>query len=132
MDIKQIIHHIKHALFDIKDEFNNFEIDYQDYIDTFGKPQREDPLGYALFKIMKPQLLGMILGFAIARIFHSGFYGYLIFGIIFAFLTGTWSNHEFNNLDWKYSLWKNFVLTSISILTVIIFLFLGYIFTVVG
>lgn len=132
MDINQFISHVKHALSDIKNEINNFEVDYQDMIDTFGKPRREDPLGYALFKMMKSQLVGLILGFAVARMFHSGFWGYIILGIIFAFLIGTWSNHEFNNLDWKYSLWKNFVLTSISVLSVILFLLLGYIFTLLG
>ena len=72
---------IKNAVEDIHDDFNIYST--RDYTDREASPEE-----YAIMRIVLPHIFGIIIGCAVARMFEFVFIGYIITGIIFAFLVG--------------------------------------------
>ncbi|MDE6665992.1 MAG: hypothetical protein K2K14_07420 [Ruminococcus sp.] len=76
--------------------------------------------GYALFKIVFPQIAGFIIGCAFARMFNFAFVGYVIMGIIFAFLVGIHKSTYDDKIALKYAVIKNIVLMVIEIALILL------------
>lgn len=83
--------------------------------------------GDAWFKMMIPHLIGFGIGLAVARLFGCKFVGYIIFGVIFAYLTGVYKSHEFDKISWKYAFIKNALLSLRWILMAVFALILGFV-----
>jgi len=76
--------------------------------------------GYALFKVLFPQIAGFVIGCAVARICTFGFVGYMIMGIIFAFLVGVHKSTYDDQITLKYAVIKNIVLILIEIALILL------------
>lgn len=83
---------------------------------------RSTPESVAWTKLFIPHLIGIFIGLAVARLFSAGAVGYVIFAVIFAFLTGTYKSHEFDKISWKYAIIKNALLMSICLAILVIWL----------
>lgn len=83
-------------------------------VDKLDIPERSEPKGYlsgfAGFKILFPQIAGFVIGCAFARMFNFGFIGYVITGIIFAFLVGVHKSTYDDKISLRYAVIKNIVL----------------------
>ncbi|MDE6678975.1 MAG: hypothetical protein K2K02_08025 [Ruminococcus sp.] len=77
--------------------------------------------GYALFKILFPHIAGFVIGCAVARFMTSGFIGYIIMGVIFAFLVGVHKSTYDDQITLKYAVIKNIVLILIEVAVIMIF-----------
>ncbi|MCM1506244.1 MAG: hypothetical protein NC177_03785 [Ruminococcus flavefaciens] len=77
--------------------------------------------GYALFKVLFPHIAGFVIGCAVARICTFGFAGYMIFGVIFAFLVGVHKSTYDDQITLKYAVIKNIVLIVIEIVIILLF-----------
>ncbi len=77
--------------------------------------------GYALFKVLFPQIAGFVIGCAVARFMTLGFIGYIIMGVIFAFLVGVHKSTYDDKITLKYAVIKNIVLILIEIAVIMIF-----------
>lgn len=107
---------IKNAVDDIKQDIDESVIDSKNerkrnpakYIGN-----RSTPESYALTKLFVPHILGIFLGLAVARLFNTGFGGYMFFGIAFAFLAGVWKSYELDNIALKNAVVKNALLMGI-------------------
>lgn len=85
------------------------------------KAKSENADGYALFKVLFPHIAGFVIGCAIARICTFGFIGYMIFGVIFAFLVGVHKSTYNDKITLRYAVIKNIVLIVIEIAVVLLF-----------
>lgn len=94
-------------------------------VDELDIPKRSEPKGYlsgfAGFKILFPQIAGFVIGCAVARFFHFGLAGYIIMGIIFAFLVGVHKSTYDDKISLKYAVIKNIVLILIEFVLVMLF-----------
>lgn len=88
---------------------------------------RSTPEGDAWFKMMIPHLIGFGIGLAVARLFGCKFIGYIVFGLIFAYLTGVYKSHAFDRISWKYAFIKNALLSLMWILMAVFALILGFV-----
>jgi len=127
-DLNELKDLVKNGLDDIHQDFEEIEMDYME--DRRKNPanyigNRSTPEGSAWAKIFVPHMLGMVLGFAFARLFETGFAGYAVFGFIFAFLTGVWKSHEYDKIAWKYAVVKNILLMA-DVLLIILFAWIYY------
>ncbi|MDE6671386.1 MAG: hypothetical protein K2K16_04235 [Ruminococcus sp.] len=77
--------------------------------------------GYALFKLLFPHIAGFVIGCAVARFMTLGFVGYMIMGIIFAFLVGVHKSTYNDRISLKYAVIKNIVLMLIEIAVILLF-----------
>ncbi|MDE6539836.1 MAG: hypothetical protein K2K66_06565 [Ruminococcus sp.] len=77
--------------------------------------------GYAIFKMLFPQIAGFAIGCAFARILTFGFIGYVIMGVIFAFLVGVHKSTYNDQISLKYAVIKNIVFMLIEIMLVLLF-----------
>lgn len=75
---------------------------------------------YALFKLLFPQIAGFVIGCAVARICTFGFIGYMIFGIIFAFLVGVHKSTYSDKISFRYAVIKNIVLMIAEIAVILL------------
>ncbi len=103
---------IKNAVEDIHDDFDIYRT--RDYTDREASPE------YAVMRIVLPQIFGIIIGCAIARMFNFAFIGYLITGIIFAFLVGVHKSTYNDKISLKYAVIKNIVLILIEFALVLL------------
>lgn len=78
--------------------------------------------------MLSSNILGIVLGLAFARLFNSGTFGYIFFGIVFSFLTGLWKSYEFDNIALKYAVAKNAIISGIMIFFIIVFAVFIYIY----
>lgn len=85
------------------------------------KASNEYADGYALFKVIFPQIAGFVIGCAVARLFNTGFIGYIIFGVIFAFLVGVHKSTYNDKISLKYAIIKNIVLMLVEIALILLF-----------
>lgn len=92
-----------------------------------GFGNRGTPEGDAWFKMMIPHLIGFGIGLAVARLFSCKFVGYIIFGLIFAYLTGVYKSHTSDRISWKYAFIKNALLSLRWILIAVLALILGFV-----
>ncbi len=76
--------------------------------------------GYALFKLLFPHIAGFVIGCAFARMFNFAFVGYVIMGIIFAFLVGVHKSTYNDKIALKYAVIKNIVLMIIEIALILL------------
>lgn len=87
-------------------------------VDELDIPERSEPKGYlsgfAGFKIIFPQIAGFVIGCAVARICTFGFVGYMIMGVIFAFLVGVHKSTYDDKITLRYAVIKNIVLILIE------------------
>ena len=122
---------IKNAVDDIKQEINDYVIDEENERKTNPAKfleKRDIPECTALSKIMFPNIIGIVFGLAFARLFNSGTFGYIFFGIVFSFLTGLWKSYEFDNIALKYAVVKNAIISGIMIFFIIVFAVFIYIY----
>lgn len=112
-DLKDLI---KNAVDDIKQDIDELKMDCE-------SERRKNPPSFtnhstpedqAWFHLFIPHLLGIVLGLAVARLFHCGFLGYIFFGIVFAFLAGVWKSYELDNIRLKNAVIKNALLMGIG------------------
>ncbi|MDE6101537.1 MAG: hypothetical protein K2F73_00960 [Ruminococcus sp.] len=93
-------------------------------VDELDIPKRSQPKGYlsgfALFKVLFPQIAGFIIGCAFARMFNFVFVGYVIMGVIFAFLVGVHKSTYNDKIALKYAVIKNIVLMLIEIALILL------------
>lgn len=75
---------------------------------------------YALFKVLFPQIAGFIIGCAFARMFNFAFIGYMIMGVVFAFLVGVHKSTYNDKITLKYAVIKNIVLMLIEIALILL------------
>lgn len=104
---------IKNAKEDISDDINiRVQRGEEDRLENPAKyiGNRGNPYTAAWTALMIPHLIGGIVGCAVARLFHCGLIGYVIFAVAAAFLMGTYKSHEFDKIAWKYALIKNALL----------------------
>lgn len=80
----------------------------------------ENASGYAVFKMLFPQIAGFAIGCAVARICTFGFIGYVIMGVIFAFLVGVHKSTYNDKIALKYAVIKNIVLMLIEIAIILL------------
>lgn len=114
---------IKNAVDDIKQDIDESVIDSKNerkrnpakYIGN-----RSTPESYALTKLFVPHILGIFLGMAVAKLFNTGFGGYIFFGTVFSFLTGVWKSYELDNIRLKNAMVKNALITGFIALMIII------------
>lgn len=114
---------IKNAVDDIKQDIEESVIDEKNdkkrnpanYIGDRGSAE-----GRAWNKILLPNIFGIFLGLAFARLFHSGAFGYIFFGTVFSFLTGVWKSYELDNIRLKNAIVKNALITGFIALMIII------------
>ena len=81
----------------------------------------ENATGYAVFKMLFPHIAGFVIGCAVARILTLGFTGYVITGIIFAFLVGVHKSTYNDQISLKYAVIKNIVLILIEFALILLF-----------
>ena len=130
---------IKNALTDLKDDYRLYESRYDDFseknspekyfsgteLEKIGIPKRsyntENAFRYAMFKMIFPQISGFVIGCAVARFMTLGFIGYMIMGIIFAFLVGVHKSTYNDRISLKYAVIKNIVLMLIEIAVILLF-----------
>ena len=83
-------------------------------VDELDIPERSESKrylsGFAIWKVLFPQIVGFIIGCAFARMFDFEFVGYMITGIIFAFLVGVHKSTYNDKIALKYAVIKNIVL----------------------
>ncbi len=89
-------------------------------------------LGYALFKMLFPHIAGAVIGCAFARMFNSGLIGYVIMGVIFAFLVGVHKSTYDDQITLKYAVIKNIVLILIEIALILLIAGIGGIIYMMG
>lgn len=93
-------------------------------LEKIGIPKRsyntENAFRYALFKMIFPQIAGFVIGCAVARFMTLGFVGYMIMGIIFAFLVGVHKSTYNDQISLKYAVIKNIVLMLIEIAVILL------------
>jgi len=127
-DLDELKDLVKNGLDDINQDFEESRMDYMEdrrknpanYIGNRGTPESS-----AWTKMFIPHMLGMVLGFAVARLFHTGFAGYAVFGFIFAFLAGVWKSYEHDRITLKYAIVKNILLMA-DVLLMILFTWIYY------
>ena len=96
-------------------------------LEKMGIPERSDKAnsrnasGYAVFKMLFPQIAGFAIGCAFARICTFGFIGYMIFGVIFAFLVGVHKSTYNDKISLKYAVIKNIVFMLIEFALILLF-----------
>ncbi|MDE6425215.1 MAG: hypothetical protein K2K89_03635 [Ruminococcus sp.] len=96
-------------------------------LEKMGIPTRsrtsssENATGYAVFKMLFPQIAGFVIGCAFARILTFGFIGYVIMGIIFAFLVGVHKSTYNDQISLKYAVIKNIVFMLIEFALILLF-----------
>lgn len=105
---------IKNAVEDIRDDFDIYRT--RDYTNREATPEE-----YAVMRIVLPQIFGIIIGCAVARFFHFGLAGYIITGVIFAFLVGLHKSTYNDKISLKYAVIKNIVLILIEFVSVMLF-----------
>lgn len=112
-DLKDLV---KNSLEDIEQDIDEFKMDCES--ERKKNPpsftNNSTPKDQAWFHLFIPHLLGIVLGLAVARLFHCGFVGYIFFGIVFAFLAGVWKSYELDNIAFKNAVIKNALLMSIG------------------
>lgn len=114
---------IKNAVDDITQEIENSVIDEKNdkkrnpanYIGDRGSAEER-----AWNKILLPNFFGIFLGLAVAKLFNTGFGGYIFFGTVFSFLTGVWKSYELDNIRLKNAIVKNALITGFIALMIII------------
>lgn len=122
MNKNELKDNIKNAVEDIHDDFNIYST--RDYTDREASPEE-----YAIMRIVLPHIFGIIIGCAVARMFEFVFIGYIITGIIFAFLVGVHKSTYSDKITLKYAVIKNIVLMFIEIALILLcFIFYGIIY----
>lgn len=96
---------------DIGDDFNNAEIDADASWRASGnfKTRRRGSSG--LWAVIWPQLIGAVLGLAVARMFQAGAFGYLIFAVLFAIIGGTYKSVNLDGIAIKHALVRNIIIS---------------------
>jgi len=75
--------------------------------------KKKNPPAFAIKELFAPNFWGMIFGFAIARLFHMDFGGYIFLGTVFAFLIGVLKSCLLDDKALKNALVKNTLLVGI-------------------
>jgi hypothetical protein len=91
-------------------------------------PSSNGGISTGIFGLLFPHFLGAILGCAFARIFTLHFSGYVIFGLVFAVLVGTYKSHESDKITWKHAFIKNSIIIGIFIMFALTLLIIFNIF----
>ncbi|MDE5584260.1 MAG: hypothetical protein K2J08_11235 [Ruminococcus sp.] len=93
-------------------------------IDELDIPKDSKPKnylsGFALFKVLFPHIAGFIVGCAFARMFNFASVGYVIMGIIFAFIVGVHKSTYDDKIALKYAVIKNIVLMLVEIALILL------------
>ncbi|MBQ8961771.1 MAG: hypothetical protein IJ071_11260 [Ruminococcus sp.] len=106
----------------IKDIFDDVDATDQRYEDSLKDSGRYVPSyrrrrgSPGIWLLFLPQILGFVLGLAIAKMIGGG---YLVFGVLAAFGVGTYKSVSFDKITLKYALLRN------AIILVMITLFFG-------
>ncbi len=99
-----------------KEIYRRREEDFSDFQEKKDFLKQYHPLGYkkgrntGIFPLILPQILGIILGLALARLFRCGFSGYVILGILCSLVLGTWKNYEYDRMMLKYAILRNIII----------------------
>lgn len=108
----------------------------KDVVDKLDIPKRSEPKkylsGFAIWKVLFPQIAGFVIGCAFARMFNFGFIGYMIMGVIFAFLVGVHKSTYNDKISLKYAVIKNIVLMLIEFALILLCFIFGGIIYMIG
>lgn len=128
VDYNKILNYIKKTLLDIEDDYNNVAGDAYDEWEESGYRGGDPSLYAGTWKVIWPQLLGFVVGLAVARLFKLDTGGYFVFGLIFAVVIGTYKSCSFDRIDIKHAFARNLmILAMIAIVSVSVLIF-GWIF----
>lgn len=98
-----------------KDIFDDADIEnkrMKQFSEDTGRYSRRNGEGYGFFKIALPNLIGFLVGLAVARLFQSNTAGYFILGIIFAVGIGTLEHTLFGGMNLKAAVIRNIIMVS--------------------
>lgn len=110
----------------LEKHFSKTELEKMNIQDYYGqKNDRSYISGFAGFQVIFPHIAGIIIGCAFARMFNFAFIGYVIMGIICAFLVGVHKSTYSDKIALKYAVIKNIVLMVIEIILCLLFFVVG-------
>lgn len=95
---------------DIGDDFRAAESDADVTWKETGGIGRRNRGGSGLWAIIWPQLVGAVLGLAIARIFEPGAGGYLACAVLFGIIGGTYKSVSFDRIALRHALVRNILI----------------------
>ena len=104
----------------LEKHFSKTELEKMGIQKRSTKSHDRKALGYAVFKMLFPHIAGFVIGCAFARLLTFGFIGYVIMGIIFAFLVGLHKSTYNDQISLKYAVIKNIVLMLIEIAIILL------------
>lgn len=115
---------------DIFSDADNYSENHKEFLKDTGTYRSRDYKrrinrrrgGFGGFMVVLPQLVGFVIGLALAKIFSLGTVGYISLGALFAFVIGTYKSFEFDKMGLKHAVVKNIL--------IMIFLFILIFFTI--
>ena len=85
-----------------------------------------------IMPIVFPQICGLVLGFALARLFHGNTCIYIILGLITALAVGTWKSVFFDKIEFKYAVIRNIIIMLTPFTVMLVFLAFYGILYIIG
>ena len=116
----------------LKKYFSKSELEKMGISNNFNTANDENAFRYAVFKLFFPHIAGAVIGCAIGRMFELGLIGYVIMGVIFAFLVGVHKSTYDDQITLKYAVIKNIVLITIEIIFILLIFGIGGIIYMMG
>lgn len=92
-----------------EEDFSDFR-DRQVFPKQYHHPLERRTRGTGISPLVLPQIVGIILGLAAARLLGCGFSGYVILGVLCGLALGTWKNYEYDKIRLKYALLRNIII----------------------
>ena len=96
----------------VQDIFTDYSIKENQAISQSNNFHRHNDTSDVALIMLLPYLAGALTGCAMARLFggeHTMTAEYFVFGVVFAFLSGTFNNHFKKNLEWKYAFIRSII-----------------------
>lgn len=104
-----IIDYIKEIFSDINEDIENINEDQKENGALFGRRSyRRDASGF--YVLLIPQLIGVVIGLAFARLFGMGAAGYFILALLFALAVGTFKSYEFDKIALRPAIIRNVII----------------------